>query len=113
MAEPGSEEPREEADEPAGIDRWLRPYFEDSTLWPILLVAIAIFVSFGAALILLGVFERRLSALAALALLLVISGDLTLRELRGGRFGLVGGTVLGFWVLSVGAALLARHLALF
>ena len=46
MAEPGSEEPREETDEPAGIDRWLRPYFEDSTLWPVLLVAIAIFVSF-------------------------------------------------------------------
>ena len=114
MDEPGSETPpQREADERVGADRWLRPYFEDSTLWPILLVAVAIFVSFGAVLLLLGVVERRLSALAALAVLLVLSGDLVQRELRSGRFGLVTGSVLLLWGLSALAALLARHFALF
>ena len=114
MDEPGTGRPPErEAEERAGADRWLRPYFEDSTLWPILLVAVAIFVSFGAALLLLGVVERRLPALAALAVLLVLSGDLVQRELRARRFGLVSGSVLVLWGLSALAAFLARHFALF
>lgn len=106
-------QPEGETEEQSGAGRWLRPYFEDSALWPILLVALTIFVSFGAALLVLGVVERRVPALAALAVLLVLSVDLVQRELRSRGFGLVTGSVLVFWGLSALAAFLLQRSALF
>ena len=80
-------EPPEEA---AGsrIDSWIRPFFDDSTLWPVMIVAIAIFVTMGTAMLLIAVRERNLFATAAGVLVFWMSVDIVVRDRRKGRFGL-------------------------
>lgn len=95
-------------------DRWIEPYFRDASLWPVLAVAIAILVTLVAALLLLALVDRSLSALAALLALAWMSGDATVRRLRARRrLGLAGGTLLAIWALGGLAALSARVAGIF
>ncbi len=95
-------------------DRWIEPYFRDSSLWPVLAVALAILVTLVAAVLLLALVDRNLPALAALLALGWMSGDATLRQLRARRrLGLVGGSILAVWALGALAALAARFTGIF
>ena len=91
------------------FERWIEPYFRDSSLWPVLIVVASILVTLVAAVLLLAVVDRNLSAMAALLALVWMSGDATLRQLRARhRLGLVGGAILAVWGLGAAAALAAR-----
>lgn len=97
-------EPAPDPDAPRGVELWLAPFFRDSTLWPVLAVAIMIFVLFGAWGLLLAVFERNLFALGAMLLVFWMSVDVVIRNRRSGGAKLIVGCIVGFWVLSVVAA---------
>jgi hypothetical protein len=83
-----SDPERRAAAEDRPADRWLRTYLEDSMLWPTLIV-------WAALLLLAGMTFSGVSS-----------------DLRRRRFGLVSRAVVGIWVASAGAALLALHLGL-
>jgi hypothetical protein len=95
---------------PSGLGRHLANFLREPLLWPVLLVVAAHLVLFGALLLLFALRNRSPTALAGLALAFVMSVDACRRELRGGRFGLVGRSTLGLWVLSALAAWLAARL---
>ena len=96
------------------FDRWIEPYFRDSTLWPVLIVAAAILATLVAAVLLLAVVDRHLYAMAALLVLAWMSGDALLRQVRAQRrVGLVGGCILGVWALGAAAAIAARLAGIF
>jgi hypothetical protein len=91
------------------FERWIEPYFRDSTLWPVLAVAAAIVVTLLAMVLVLAVADRNLAAMAALLALGWMSTDATRRELRSRRsLGLVGGAILVVWALGAAAAIAAR-----
>jgi hypothetical protein len=92
------------------LDRWIEPYFRDSTLWPVLVVAAAIAVTLVAALLVLAVVDRNLYGMGALLALGWSSADATWRDLRARRrIGLVSGAILVVWALGAAAALAARR----
>ena len=96
------------------LDAWLEPYFHDSTLWPVLVVAAAIAVTFAAALLLLALADRRLNAMAALALALGASVRFAVREWRARRrLGLGARSLLGLWALAAVVAFAANRLGIF
>jgi hypothetical protein len=96
------------------VDRWLEPYFRDPTLWPVLVAAAAALVTLAAALILLAVADRRLSAMAALALALGASAEFSVRERReSGRLGLAPRALAGLWLLAALVAFAANRLGIF
>jgi len=96
------------------FERWIEPYFRDSSLWPVLVVAAAIFVTLVASVLVLAVGDRNLAAMAALLALVWMSADATLREIRSRRrLGLVGGAILAVWVLAAAAAVAARRSGFF
>jgi len=107
VTEPGGEP------EPHGLDDWLRPFFRDSTLVPVLLVATGCFTALGAGIIAWAVRGRSLAAIGALVLLAGMSADAVLRDWRRhGRLGLASRAVLGLWALSAAAAAAAVALGL-
>lgn len=92
------------------VERWIEPYFRDSTLWPVLIVIAAIAITLVAFLLVLAVADRNLAAMAALLAVAWMSGDATLRQLRSRhRLGLVGGAILVVWTLGAVAAVAARR----
>jgi hypothetical protein len=108
---PDSETRRREepaaADEPRRLEDWIRPFFSDSTLWPVLAVAILSLSSFGAALLLLALGARNYFAIAALVVLAGISVDAIWVDLRRRRLGPVAGIILALWSVSALAAAVA------
>ena len=100
---------KSDAPEDRALDRWLSPYFTDSTLFPVVLVAAAVGVTLGSTLLLLAVVERNFFAAAALFVLAGVSVDVVYRDLKRRRFGLLSRIVAGFWALStLGAAAAIR-----
>jgi hypothetical protein len=98
---------KREDEEPETLGDWVRPYFTDPALWPVLAVgAIALF-SLGGALLVFAVAERRLPAVGAMLLVLWMSVDASLRERRRGGFGALSATIAACWLGSalVGVAL--------
>src|SRR5262245_56072304 len=107
--EPPPAAPPGDGQEPAGVERWLAPYFRDPTLWPVLAVATASAVTGLASLLLLAAVDRSVYAAAALIAVGWMSVDVSLRERRGrGRIGLAGRALLALWTLALAAALAAR-----
>lgn len=91
------------------FERWIEPYFQDSALWPVLLVVAAILTTLLATVLVLAFADRNLAAMAALLALGWMSADATLRGLRSRRrLGLVGAAILCIWVLAAAAAIAAR-----
>jgi len=98
----------------ADFERWIEPYFRDSSLWPVLVVAATILVTLVAAILVLAVGDRNPAAMAALLALVWMSADATLREIRSRRrLGLVGGAILAVWVLGAAAGVAARRSGFF
>lgn len=98
--------PRVKGDEGEGGagERWIAPFFRDSTLWPVATVAVASGVTLGAALQLLAFRDGNRIALAGLGILALASVELLVRAGRRRRLGLDGAAVLGWWLLSSAAA---------
>jgi hypothetical protein len=92
--------------EPRSLDDWLRQFFRDSSLVPVLLVAVGCFTAIGAGVIAWAFVERNLAAIAALVLLAGMTLDTLRRQLRQTRrISLLGRCVVGLWALSaLGAA---------
>ena len=92
------------------FERWIAPYFRDSSLWPVLVAAAAILVTLLATLLVLAVGDRNLAAIAALLGVAWMSADATLRELRSRRrLGPLGIAILALWLLGAAAAIAARR----
>jgi hypothetical protein len=93
-------EPPQDPDE-RSIDRWIAPFFHDSTLYPMVIVAAAIGVTLGSTLVLLAAADRNPFAAAALLLLLGMSADAVYHDFRRGRLGLASRAIAVLWALSV------------
>jgi hypothetical protein len=112
--EPGpSHDPEREPAPGEGLGRFLLPFFSDSTLWPVTFVGAAILVTFVAGIALFALAERNPFALAALALLVVMSGDAVWRDVRRRGFGTASRVIVGLWCLVALAAGAAVWLGLF
>ncbi len=107
--EPGDREPPEQR-ERLGLERHLAVFVEESSLWPVLLVAVLSLTTVGAALLTLALADRNLFAIGALLILLWLSVDILVRRRR---FGLAGGFIVALWALSGLAALGFHGLGLF
>jgi hypothetical protein len=99
-------EPERRDDQPRSFEDWLRTFLTDSTLWPVLVVAVGCFTALGAGIVAWAVRGRSPAAIAALVVLAGMSTDALLRDRRRhGRLGLASRLVLLLWALStVGAA---------
>jgi hypothetical protein len=92
---------READPEEQGIDLWLRPFITDSTLWPVLVVAVAAFVSMTVGLITLAWSNRSPLAAAALLGIVWISVDAGYRQRREGGSRLLVGLLVALWALTL------------
>ena len=104
MSARGDDE-RGDDDAKSGAERWVLPYFEDSSLWPVLAVVVAALAAFLAPVLLRAARGLDLRALAATALA-AYGSFRALRwewQLRG-RPGALGGAVALVWALAVVAA---------
>jgi hypothetical protein len=95
----------EPGDEPRGAERWLAPFFRDSTLWPVLVTVSAVFVVLGASALLMAIVELNPFAIGAVTILVWISVDAGIRSRRRGGSRLLLGAIAAFWLLSGAAAL--------
>ena len=98
---------------PGRFERLVAPFFEEPTLWPVLFVLAAHAVLIGAVLLAFGLRSHNLFALGALAVAVVMSGDVLIRRWRAGIFGRIGWSVVLLWVLSAISAVLATRFDLF
>ena len=101
MADPG---PGRQPNEPRSFEDWLSGFARDSTLRPVLVVALGCFTAIGAGALLAAVRGRSLAAIAAVALLALGTADLLQRDLRRRRLGPASRLALGLWLLSALAA---------
>jgi hypothetical protein len=101
------------APRPSRLERFVAPFFEEPTLWPVLIVLAAHAVLLGAVLLAFALRERNLFALGALALVAVASADVAIRLARARRFGRLGWSVVGLWIASAIGALLATRFDFF
>lgn len=110
MADPHQPPPGNETKRSAA-DRHLAPFFEDSALWPVVIVIAAVGVTLLGALLFAAAFDRNWFALAASLGLFWMSFDWVWRERRTGRFGTISRCLAVLWLLSTFAAGLAGWLA--
>jgi len=92
-----------------GPGRYLAPFFEDPSLRPLLIIFIVHFVLGGALLLLAALRDGSLSALAAVALLVVASGDGVRRARARAR---IAKWLVGLWTASIVTAVLASRYGL-
>ena len=102
--EPDQEDRESPNESRHGLDRHLAVFVEDSALWPVLVVMVLTFVTFGAALLFLAFADRNFFAVAALLLLLWMSVDFSVRRRRSGGLGVAGVFIVVLWALSALAA---------
>ena len=95
----------EDEDAPDAVERWVLPYFRDSSLWPVLLVVLAALIAFLASAVLFALRDHEPLGIVTTGLLLVGS----LRAARWEwqvrkRFGAIGITlVIGWGIAAVTA----------
>jgi hypothetical protein len=107
------DDPPDAGTAPGRFERFVAPFFEEPTLWPVLFVLAAHAVLIGAVLIALGLRSRNYFALGGLAISLVMTGDFLWRRIRTGVFGRLGWSVVSIWVLSAISAALATRFDFF
>ena len=90
--------------EPGGIDRWILPFVQDSSLWPVSAVMVLCLSTVGAAVLLAAWIGRDLFAIAALVVMIGISGDIALRARRGEQGSILAWGILVLWVGSFAGA---------
>ncbi len=96
----------DEAEPAEGIERWILPFVQDSSLWPVSAVMVLCLSTVGAAVLLAAWIARDLFAIAALVGMLGISADIAFRVRRGEQKPILGWVVLVLWLgSSAGAAI--------
>ncbi len=98
---------------PKTPDDWLRALLQDSAFRPVLVTTCLIAATLLGWLLSMGVVQRRTPALAALALLLLLTADVLQRDLRRRRFGLAARGLALLWLLGALAAAAAVRLGVF
>jgi hypothetical protein len=83
------------------VDSALGIYLGDSSLWPVLFAALTAFVTLGTWLVWMVAAGRNPFGALALLLLLGMSVDLWIRDLRQRRFGATSRVVLAWWALCI------------
>ena len=86
--------------DPDAIELWLRPFVTDSTLWPVLFVAVGAFVSMGVGLISLVWTDRNPFAAVALLAVVLLSIDVAWRQRGEGGSRLLVGLLGALWGLT-------------
>lgn len=95
---------------PPWVERFVLVFVRESTLWPVLLVLVGHAAAFLGMAMLLGLRDRRIAALLALALLAVGSlraASVEIAALR--RPGALTGLIASVWLSSAALAWLAHH----
>jgi len=95
-----------------GPERWLLPYFEDSALWPVLLVVLAHVAAFEAAALLFAIRDHLPVAVLG-NIFLVIGSVIAIRwerRTRGG-LGIFTASIVLTWLASAGIAWLGWRYA--
>jgi hypothetical protein len=95
------------------FERWLAPFYEEPTLWPVLIVLTAHAVLIGSLVMALALRDRNVFAMGALALLALATADVGIRLARARRLGRLGWSLVTLWVTSALGALLASRFDLF
>jgi hypothetical protein len=114
MADPGARQDAEPDPNLPFAERWIAPFVREPLLWPVAVVIIAHAVAFLAPVLLLGVRDRRISALGALAGILVLSGSAVRGELaRRHKPGVVCGILGVIWVFAIATAFVADRTGIF
>lgn len=103
----------EEPEEAPGLDRHIRPYFSDPALWPVTIVLLIVFATFGATILLTALRSRNLFAVGALLALAVATAEAVRLDLRRRRLGAASGLILGLWALSALVAAVAAWFGAF
>ncbi len=99
---------------PPWVEGFVLVFVRESTLWPVLLVLVGHAAAFLGMAMLLGLRDRRISALLLLALLAVGSLRAAAAEISAlRRPGALTGLLAGVWVTSAGLAWLAHHHGVF
>jgi hypothetical protein len=98
---------------PGRIERFVAPFFDEPTLWPVLFVLAAHAVLIGAVVLALGLRTRNVFALGALAIAMMMTGDVLFRRWRAGVFGRIGWSIVLLWILSAISAVLATRFDFF
>ena len=106
MSDPGHRPGDEEEERPPGaVERWVLPYFEDSSLWPVLIVVLAALAAFMAPALASGI--RDLHLLSLVAILILLIGTIRLIRWEWGVRGRPGGISLALvivWAMAATAA---------
>jgi len=90
------------------LDTHLGVYLHDPGLWPVAIVALAIGVTLGGALLVQAVHTNRPVLWGAIGILALMSGNVLLRELRARRrLGLASRVLLLLWAASAAVAFAA------
>lgn len=105
--------PQDERSRVGRFERFLSPFFEEPTLWPVTFVLGAHAVLGGAVLLAMALRARNVFALAALALLVVMSADVGIRCARARRMGRIGWGLVALWIGSAIGAVLATRFDFF
>ena len=95
----------------ARLETWLRPFVEDSLLWPVLAVAVGMLATNAAALLVLAARDRSPAALVAVALLAALGVRGAVSVARRRRLGRVGGVAVAIALLAAAEAALYMALA--
>ena len=98
----------EREEDPRSLEDWLRGALHDSALWPVLIAAFGILATLGASMLLMAFARRNPFAMAAVAILAVVSGREGSRAWRRGR-RIGPGAVALLWGLSGLGAVVALH----
>lgn len=85
---------------PTGVDVWLVPFVTDSTLWPVLIVALAAAVSLGVALVTITWSDGNPLGIGGILAIGWMSFDMVKRERQLGGSGWVTRLVLAVWFLT-------------
>ena len=100
------DDPLDESEPAGGIEPWILPFVQDSSLWPVSAVMVLCLSTVGAAVLLAAWIARDLFAIAALVGMLGISGDIALRVRRGEQKPILGWVVLVLWLGSSAGAVI-------
>jgi hypothetical protein len=104
----------ETASQPDGVERWILPYLEESTLWPVLIVLVAHIVAFVAVALLFAIRDHRTLAIAVVAMLALFSPRVVRYEWRRrGRPASLSVGLAVIWICSFVAAYSLDHWSLF
>ena len=99
---------------PGWVGRFVLPFFETSSLWPVTLALLGHVVLFQVLMLVGAVRDRSPGAAFVLALALVASAKIVAEERRRvGRLGPLAWTTLGTWLLAVPSAWASGRVGIF